>query len=641
MNISTLAKILGVTVNDLRETGQKGGIYGFTGRNTRIPYNSALDITKILRPERLSKLQNDDKIYLPSTIKVVDLAENIGKSSGLVIKTLLMNGVMVTLNEKIDYDTASLIAEELGVSVFPENPEQFGVQESDTQMVKVLEYGTKPKELQKFITRPPVVTIMGHVDHGKTTLLDYIRKSNVVASEAGAITQHISSYKINFKGKQITFVDTPGHEAFTAMRARGSQLADFIILVVSAVEGPKPQTIEVIERAKLSKSPVIVALNKIDLPGSDVEKVKTDISKFGLIPEEWGGETPFIPISAKSGQAVDKLLETILLYSEMADLKGEVDCPGQGLVTESNLDKNMGTVASVLIVKDRIKEGDIIRCGTVIGRVRKLLDPEGKHIKEAHLGDPVTIVGLPQPVEIGEPVLVYYSVKEATKDAEIAKLQKSRKQSYFFNSGSSKDKEINLVLKADVTGSLEALKESLVKIPQEAAKIVIKSESVGQVVESDVEFAHTTGSTILAFHTEISANAKTLIKKIEVNVFKSDIIYEILEWVESEIFKHIVHTTRIDVLGRATVLGVFKSEKPSIQVFGGEVTYGKILDNKPLRVVRDGEEIGRAEIVELQKNKSKVTEINISQQFGVSATNTKVKIKIGDIIETIDEVVIS
>jgi small GTP-binding protein len=326
MNISTLAKILGVSINELRETGQKSGVYGFSGRNTRISYQSAVDITKVLKPDKLAKLSNDDKIYLPQSVKVADLAETIGKSTGLVVKTLLMNGVMATINEQIDYDTASLISAELGVEVFPEDP-NFFTSDSDTEtnLIKTIEYSNVAGIDKQYTNRPPVVTIMGHVDHGKTTLLDYIRKSNIVAGEAGAITQHISSYKINYQGKNITFVDTPGHEAFTAMRARGSQLADFVILVVSAVEGPKPQTIEVIERAKMAKTTVIVVLNKIDLPQSDPEKVKTEISQFGLVPEEWGGQTPFIEISAKTGKNVDKLLDAILLFAEVADLKGQIE----------------------------------------------------------------------------------------------------------------------------------------------------------------------------------------------------------------------------------------------------------------------------------------------------------------------------
>jgi translation initiation factor IF-2 len=641
MNISTLAKILGVSINDLRSAGQKQGLHVFGGRSTRIPYNAALEVTKVLRPEKLSKLQNDDRIYLPAALSVGDFAQTIGKPTGMVLKSLMMSGIMVTLNEKIDYDTASLIASDMGVEVFPENGEIFDSSDApDLHMVRTIEYSTDESK-KHYLKRSPVVTIMGHVDHGKTTLLDFIRKSNVVAGEAGAITQHIASYKIKSNNQNITFVDTPGHSAFTAMRARGSQLADFIILVVSSVEGPKPQTVEVIERAKITKTPIIVALNKIDLPGSDPEKVKTELTRFGLTPEEWGGSTPFIPISAKTGQNVEKLLETILLHAEIAELKGEIDCPAQAIVIESNLDKTQGVINNVLVVKGSLITGDVIKCGLQVARVKKMFDSEGKEIKKATISDPVMIIGLNQISQIGEPMVVYESIKAAQKAADAEAFSKENKVNLSFSPKAvDNGSQINVILKADVSGSLEALKESIIKIPQEQTKVVIKASSVGEVGENDVEFAETTGSTILAFHTKISNNAKVQIKKLEINTFSSDIIYEILEWVEEEIFKNIKHEVKIEVLGRAEILGVFKSEKVSIQVFGGEVKSGKLLDSKKVRIIREDQDLGSCEIKELQKNKEKVSEVNISQQFGISITGLKTKVKVGDILECIDEVIV-
>jgi translation initiation factor IF-2 len=640
MNISTLAKTLGVSVKELREVGQKTGAYGFSGRNTRIPYNSALEVTKILRPDKLDKLKNDDKIYLPAVIKVGDFAETIGKPVGMVVKSLLMSGVMATLNEQIDYDTASLIAEELNVKVYPENDGDFDSTDANLQMVQAFEYADVPGTKKEYTQRPPVVTIMGHVDHGKTTLLDYIRKSQVASGEAGSITQHISSYRINFKNQEITFVDTPGHEAFTAMRARGSQLADFVILVVSAVEGPKPQTVEVIERSKLSKVPLIVAINKTDLPESDPERVKTEISQFGIIPEEWGGTNPFINISAKTGKGVDSLLETILLHAEVADLKGEINCPGQALTIESNRDRSMGVVTTALINKAELKVGDIIRAGEYVGKIRKLETTAAKPIQKAVIGDPVIITGLPEIINIGEPIIVYKNLRQAQTDASTEKARRAKKQVYINNQSANGEKIISLVLKADVAGSLEAIKEAIIKIPQEHAKIVIKQESVGEVTEGDVEFSNTSGSTILAFHTNVQSKAEKLIQKYSANLVKSDIIYELLEWVEESMLKFVVHEIKITSLGKAEVLATFKSEKSSIQIFGGEVKDGKIFDNKNLRVWRDNKEIGKLEIVELQKNKSKANEVYISQQFGISVTGN-VKIQKGDIVESIDETVVS
>ncbi len=634
MNISTLARLLGKSTPQLREIAQEHGIPGFQGRNTRIPYSSAIAITKIIAPERLEKLKNDDKIYLPSTITVAELAEAIAKPPGVVVKTLILNGVMATLNEKIDYDTAALISQELGVEVYPESSDDF----VPTTVSEKLEKAFGQNLDGNLISRPPVVTVMGHVDHGKTTLLDTIRKTNVVAEEAGAITQHVASYKIEYNGRKITFIDTPGHEAFTAMRARGTQLADFIILMVSAVEGPKPQTVEVIERAKMSKTPVIVALNKIDLPNADIEKTKADIAKFGLVPEEWGGDTQFIPISAKNNINIDKLLDTVLLMADIADLKGCIDKPGQAIVVESHIDNQVGVVTTLLVTRHCIKVGDNVSCGEVVGKIRSIKTTEGKAIQQAEICDPIKVTGLSGIVNTGELLIVHETQKAAQIAADMEKAKRSLKRTYIYKQETSEG-GINLFLKADVSGSLEALKESILKIPQESVKIKIVGEGVGKVSETDVEFAHTTNSTILAFHTDILPKAADMISKLKVNLVQSSIIYEILQWVEDQLLKNIKHQTRIKVLGRAEVLAKFKSEKANIQIFGGEVKWGKILDNKELRLIRNGEDLGRLEIVELQRNKVKVKEINIAQQFGVSVKG-KAKVEVGDFVECIDEIVI-
>lgn len=650
MNISTLAKILGVSLAEVRETGQKNGIHGFYGRNTRINYQAAVDLTKIMKPDKVAKLKNDDKIYLPNALTVSEFAESIDRNISIVIKTLILNGIIATINEKIDFDTASLIANELNVEVFPESTGDFE-KVLDTKMMKTVEYEGAEID-KKYTLRPPVITIMGHVDHGKTTLLDTIRKTNVVGGEAGAITQHISSYNMEYslekklnlvKGKngyKLTFVDTPGHEAFVAMRARGSQLADLVILVVSAVEGPKPQTVEVIERIKIAKTPVIVALNKIDLPQSDIERTKQEIAKYGLVPEEWGGEVPFVPISARNELNIDKLLETILDQCEIMELTGEINCKGQAVVIESHLDTQLGVVATVLVIKEKLKIGDIIVCGPNIGKIKTLKNSQDKPIQSADLSEPVLLVGLPTVVDVGEPIVVYPNQKLAQNaiNLEIVKNKNTKKILTSSNTGGS-DGEINVILKADVSGSLEAIEESIFKIPQEKVKIIIKAKSVGAVFENDLEFAKTTNSTILCFHTNWNNQIDILIKKEKINVIQSNVIYEILNWLEEQILANTKHETKIIPLGKAKVLATFKSEKTSIQVLGGECLEGKITTSKVLRIWRDNKEIGRAEILELQRNKVKSTEVNISQQFGVSIT-TKVKIQIGDILESIDEVLV-
>ncbi|MGL4757940.1 MAG: translation initiation factor IF-2 [Patescibacteria group bacterium] len=651
MNISTLAKILGVSINELREVGQKNKIQGFNNRNTRVSYNSAVEITKVVRPDKVNILKNDDKIYLPAALTVQEFSETIQKPVGLIVKTLMMNGIMATINEKIDYDTATIIAEELNVEVHPES-EELAMMSSDEDLSLIKSFDASLDE-GSMVPRPPVVTVMGHVDHGKTTLLDTIRKTNVVAGEAGAITQHISSYQIEYpsktitndkalikgkKGYKVTFIDTPGHEAFTSMRARGTQLADIIILMVSAVEGPKPQTVEVIERAKMTKTPVIVAVNKIDLPNADVDKVKQEVAAFGIVPEEWGGDSPFVEISAKNNVNIDKLLDQILLLAEINEYKGPINVQSEAVVLESVMDSKAGAQATVLILKGELNMGDIITCGGMQGKIKRILDSDTKPVSKGLVAEPVTIYGLPNLPLIGDLMVVHNSVKEANNHLTAQSLKKSKKKT-IMHSKESNDETLNIILKTDVAGSLEALKEAILKIPSEKSQIIIKSESIGQVTESDVDYAKTTGSTILAFHTAISTPAVAALKSQKVDLIESDIIYEILEWVEEEVLKRIKHEIKVEVLGQSKILAVFKSPKTSIQIFGGEVLSGKMLSSKSFRIVRGDEVLGNIEVTELQKNKSATNEVNISQQFGVSATG-KIKVQIGDILECINEIVV-
>lgn len=634
MNISTLAKTLGVSINDLRENGAKLSIRSFTGRNTRIPYNDALAITRLLRPDKAATLTDDNKIYVASSISVSDLADVIAKPPGLVVKSLIMNGVLATLNEKIDFDTASLISSELGVEIHPE-ADEFRTNTANTIGADTKLFSGSIEE-GEIVTRPPIVTIMGHVDHGKTSLLDAIRKSNVVATEAGAITQHISSYQVEINDKKITFVDTPGHEAFTAMRARGTQLADFIILVVSAVEGPKPQTVEVIERARISKTPIIVALNKIDLPNADPEKVKADLAAFNLVPEEWGGTTPMLGVSAKTGDGLANLLETILLHAEVADLKTTINVPAEAVVIESHLDKSQGPVATVIVTKDTLRVGNIFAYATNEGKIRKITSSSGKSINEATITEPVEISGLSEVANTGDIFKVFPDTKSANNYIAIQKSNQAKK--VIAPRRNSNADDIVITLKADVAGSLEALKEGILKIPSDKVRVTILDESVGAVNDGDVDFAETSNATIVAFHTTVPTKISEHIKNSGVGLISSAIIYELLEWIEEQILLRTKHEIRIDILGAAEVLAVFTSDKPRIQIFGGEVKSGKLLDNKDLRLMRNGEEVGRLEIVELQKNKVKVKEVNISQQFGASVSG-RGKIEKGDIIECIDEVV--
>ena len=643
MNISTLAKILGVSSTDLREIGVQKKIRGFQGRNTRIPYASAVEITKVVRPDKAENLKDDDNIYLSNTLTVAELAESIDRPVGIVMRYLLTNGVMATINEKIDFDTAAIIASELNIEVrkIDEN------QDLSIGEAEPMDFKKMSSSNGTMVKRPAIVTIMGHVDHGKTTLLDRIRHTNVVDTEAGAITQHITSYQIEYKGEKITFMDTPGHEAFAAMRARGSQLADIVIIVVSAVEGVKPQTTEVIQRVKLAKTQAIVAVNKIDLPDADPMRIMQDVAAFGLVPEEWGGNVPFVQISAKQGLNVDKLLDTIILMSEVMELKGEVDCPAQAVVVESHIESKLGIVSHVIVTKDTLKVGDYVTVADTHFKVKQIQKSSGEITKIASLCEPVAILGSSQLIGTGEVLVVYPDKKSAEKVAieeerrrSIKKIKLNRNASTLIDKKGATS-NLHLVLKADVNGSLEALKEAILKIPTEGVNLIIKDASVGQISENDLQFAQTSDSTIIAFHTSANQQALRWLKdkKEDINLIQSDVIYELLSWVEEAILSRVKKEIKITVLGKAEVLATFKSDKPTIQVFGGEVLDGKILSNKNLQVWRNGEMLGVLEVLELQKNKQKVADAFQSQQFGIS-TNAKVKVQKGDIIESIDETVV-
>jgi translation initiation factor IF-2 len=643
MNISTLAKILGISSTDLRDIGVQKKIRGFQGRNTRIPYASAVEITKVVRPDKAENLKDDDNIYLSNTLTVAELAESIDRPVGIVMRYLLTNGVMATINEKIDFDTAAIIASELNIEVrkIDEN------QDLSIGEAEPMDFKKMSSSNGAMVKRPAIVTIMGHVDHGKTTLLDRIRHTNVVDTEAGAITQHITSYQIEYKGEKITFMDTPGHEAFAAMRARGSQLADIVIIVVSAVEGVKPQTTEVIQRVKLAKTQAIVAVNKIDLPDADPMRIMQDVAAFGLVPEEWGGNVPFVQISAKQGLNVDKLLDTIILMSEVMELKGEIDCPAQAVVVESHVESKLGIVSHVIVTKDTLRVGDYVAVADTHFKIKQIQKSSGEVTKTASICEPVAILGSNQLIGTGEVMVVFPDKKSAEKVAieeerrrSIKKIKLNRNTSTLVDKKGSTS-NLHLVLKADVNGSLEALKEAILKIPTEGVNLIIKDASVGQISENDLQFAQTSDSTIIAFHTSANQQALRWLKdkKEDINLIQSDVIYELLSWVEEAILSRVKREIKITVLGKAEILATFRSDKPTIQVFGGEVLDGKILSNKNLQVWRNGEMLGVLEVLELQKNKQKVADAFQSQQFGIS-TNAKVKVQKGDIIESIDETVV-
>lgn len=582
------------------------------------------------RREELKK----QKITLPSIIKVAELAKRLELSVGEVLATLLKNGVLANLNDDVDFDTASIIAEELGYTT----SEDVGELEKDVLTPEKLEEILKKEDPKQQVDRPPVVTIMGHVDHGKTTLLDTIRSANVAAGEAGGITQAISSYQATHKGRVITFIDTPGHETFEFMRKRGASLADIAILVVAADDGVKPQTKEAVKYARLANVPIIVAINKIDREGANIEKVKKELSELDLMPEEWGGKTTMVPISALKKMGIEDLLEMILLQADLLAPKAIIDRAALGSVVESRLDKNVGTMAAVLIHTGTLKEGDNVVVGRVVGKIRRLLDFKGKAVKQAGPSEPVTIVGLQDIPQAGDILQV---VEESGEAKAKASSRRAPLKSMSKTDDSDERQTLALVIKADSQGSLEALTQTITAmVPDEVRLSIIRAE-VGNVSDSDVLTAKAGSAILYAFNTAVSGMSKKLADKEKVPIKMFKVIYHLSEDVRKEIDERLpVDTVRTD-LGRLKVLKVFFST-PKKKIVGGEVAQGII--EKDARIIIwhkekgqiEAEQIGQGKIVELQREKRPIPKAQQGDQVGMTIEG-KGKIKEGDVLEIFKE----
>lgn len=574
-------------------------------------------------------------IELDGPLTVKELADKMGREVSEIIKKLMFLGVMATINQEIDVDTATIVAEDFGVEVTEVEPAE------DPTEIKEIE--DAPETLQP---RPPVVTIMGHVDHGKTSLLDVIRQTNVTAHEAGGITQHIGAYMVRYKGNKITFLDTPGHEAFTAMRLRGAQSTDIAVLVVAADDGVMPQTIEAINHAKAAGTPIIVAVNKIDKPGANPENVINQLMQYELIPEEYGGDTIFVNISAKFGQNIDELLEMILLTADVMDLQANPDQRAAGSVIEARLDKGRGTIATVLVQQGTMRVGDPIVVGNTYGRVRTMTNDRGRRVKEAVPSTPVEITGLNDVPSAGDRFVVFEDEKtaraageERAKRALIAERNRNNVVSVsdLFNKMAEKQmKSVPVIIKADVQGSVEALAGSFRKIDVDGVKVDILHTAVGAINESDVTLAEASGAIIIGFNVRPTPQAKQQADADKVDIRLHNVIYNAIDEIEAAMKGQLDPEFREEIVGTADVRELFKVSKIGT-IVGGMVTSGKITRNSSVRLIRDGIVIYDGKLASLRRFKDDVKEVKNGYDFGLTIENYNDE-KIGDVIEAYEMV---
>ena len=570
-------------------------------------------------------------VEIGESINVQEFSKLIKREVNEVIKALFMLGVMVTINQDIDFDTAQLIGDNFGVEVG-----QKAAEEDPTEIPEV----DDPPE--KRVPRPPVITVMGHVDHGKTSLLDAIRKTNVTSREAGGITQHIGAYKVNYQGKQIVFLDTPGHEAFTAMRARGAQVTDVAILVVAADDGVMPQTIEAINHAKAAKVPIIVAINKIDRPGANPDHVKQQLAEHELIPEDWGGDTIMVPVSAHQKTGISDLLEMILLVAEMQELKANPNLPAHGTIIEAQLDKGRGPVATVLVQRGTLHIGDTIIAGTSYGKVRAMINDRGEKVKKALPSTPVEVLGLNDVPAAGD-ILDSTDEKTARGVAE-KRIAKKKEEEIKLNSKVSLDdlfqrikegeiKELNIVVKADVQGTIEALKASLEKIKNDEVKVAVVHAGVGAITESDVMLASAANALIIGFNVRPDANARKAAETEKVDVRTYRVIYDAINDVEAAIKGMLAPKFKEVIQGRVEIRQLITISK--LKIAGCYVVEGKVTNSSKVRVVRDGIVVHEGVIESLRRFKDDVKEV--AQGFECGITLEKFSdLKEGDIFEVYD-----
>lgn len=575
----------------------------------------------------------NEVVEIPESIIVSDFSEKIGTPVNLIIGKLIELGMMVAQNQPIDYETAELIATEFDIKIQPEMSKEELINDQFE-----LDYEDKEEDLKP---RPPVVTVMGHVDHGKTSLLDSIRNAHVRTGEAGGITQHIGAYTVNINGKKIVFLDTPGHAAFTSMRARGANITDISVIVVAADDGIMPQTIEAINHSKAANVPIIVAINKIDKPTANVDRIKQELLEEGLTPEDWGGSTITVPVSAMTGQGIDELLEMILLVSEVEELKANPDRKAVGVVVEALLDKGRGPVATVLVQKGTLKAGDEIVSGVASGRVRAMFDDKNKPIKKAGPSMPVVVLGLSDVPEAGE---LLYAVddpnmartiaekrKEMIREEELRDRHKVSLDYLYDQIKAGEIKDLNIIIKGDVRGSVEALQSSLEKISNDEVVIKTIHTGVGGINESDVMLANASDAVIIGFNVRPNLAAIDLAKELEVDIRTYKVIYEVIEDVENAVKGMLKPEIKEELLGRAEIRETFKLPNNTM-VAGVYVQSGKIVRNAQVRVLRDDVVIFDGNIASLKRFKDDVREVQAGYEAGMSIERFN-DVKVGDVFE--------
>ncbi|WP_417547374.1 translation initiation factor IF-2 [Marinobacter segnicrescens] len=576
------------------------------------------------------------EVEIPETITVGDLAQRMAVKAADVIKTLMGMGVMATINQALDQETAVLVTEELGHKAKTVSEDAF--EEEVISEIAGDSGGEKAR-------RAPVVSVMGHVDHGKTSLLDYIRRTKVASGESGGITQHIGAYHVETDHGMVSFLDTPGHAAFTAMRARGAQCTDIVILVVAADDGVMPQTKEAVDHARSAGVPIVVAINKMDKEEADPDRIKNELAGMDVIPEEWGGDVQFVPVSAHTGDGIDALLEAVLLQAEMLELEAVKDAPAKGVVVESSLERGRGSVATVLVQNGTLRQGDMVVAGAWFGKVRAMTDEAGKQVKEAGPSIPVEILGLNGTPDAGDE---FFAVADERKAKELAEFRQAREreqrlqrqqaaklENLFENMGKDEVKTLNVVLKTDVRGSLEAITKALQDLGNDEVQVKIISSGVGGIAETDISLALASSAVVFGFNVRADTSAKRLVEQEGVDLRYYSIIYNLIDDVKAALTGMLAPEFREDIVGIAEVRDVFRSPKFG-QVAGCMVTEGTVYRNKPIRVLRDNVVIFEGELESLRRFKDDVPEVRNGMECGIGVKGYDVKV--GDQIEVFDRV---
>ena len=617
LNKRSLQKQQGASVEDFDD---ERGVYRKV--RTKKAAKSAVQTIKIERA-----------VVTTDNIPIKVLSEKLGVTAVEITKRLFRDGIVTTVNGSIDYETAFMIAADLGIEL------EYKPEKTAEEML-IEKQADTVEEIESLVPRAPVVTVMGHVDHGKTSLLDYIRKTKVTEGEAGGITQHIGAYSVTVNGKKITFLDTPGHEAFTAMRARGAQVTDIVVLVVAADDGIMPQTVEAINHAKAADVTIIVAVNKIDKVGADINRVKQDLTNYGLVPEEWGGDTIVCPVSAKTGEGVDNLLENILLVAEMKELLANPEREARGTIIEAKLDKGMGPMASVLVQNGTLHTGDNIISGTVTGRVRAMIDENGRQVKAAGPSTAVSVLGFEDVPGAGEPIyavsqeLMKQVIEERKRKESEARVQQTSKitlDDVFGKIAEGNMKTLNLIIKGDVQGSVEAVKQSVVKLSNDEVQVKVIHSGAGAVNESDVMLADSSDAIILAFNVRPDAKARALAERSKVDVRTYRIIYDLLDDISAALNGMLAPKYQEIYMGKCEVRQVFRITGVG-NVAGCYVTDGKIVRGGKLRIYRDDVLVVEGNVKQLKRFKDDVKEVNYGFECGCAIDGFN-DIRIGDVIE--------